>query len=366
MRKIILVILGLLVVLGSAYVTYNLFNTPNAIKKANNLTYKPISVDTVTNKTIPVKITTNGIAEATNKFDLFSEVEGVFKYSSKTFRAGQSFKKGQILLSIDDEEFKANVISARSDFFNVLVSIIPDIKLDFPDEFTAWESYLNDFDVEKVVKPLPSTSQQLKYFITGRGIFSSYYNIKNLETRLGKFTIRAPFDGVLSEAIINPGTLVRPGQRLGEFIQPSLYEVEIALQKSVIPFVRENDTVKLNALDNTLTTRGVITRINKQIDQQTQTVQIFVKVNDDNVQEGQYLSAVIEAQTIENAVEINRSLLKNKNEIFVVNDSLLAYKTVQPVYFYEQKAIVKGLRDGDVIMTSNLSSAYPGMLVKTE
>ena len=110
----------------------------------------------------------------------------------------------------------------------------------------------------------------------------------------------------------------------------------------------------------------MITRINKQIDQQTQTIQIFVKVKDDNVQEGQYLSAEIEAQTIENAVEINRSLLKNDNQIFIVKDSILAYKTVQPVYFYEQKAIVKGLNDGDVIMTSNLSSAYPQMLVKTE
>jgi multidrug efflux pump subunit AcrA (membrane-fusion protein) len=366
MRKIILFVLGVLVVLGSGYLTYNLFNTPKEVKKVNNLNYKPISVDTVKNKTIPIIITTNGIAVATNKFDLFSEVEGVFRYSAKTFRAGQKFKKGEILLRIDAEEFKANVISARSEFFNILVSVIPDIKLDFPDEFAEWQSYLNNFDVEKTVKQLPSSSKQLKYFITGRGIFSSYYNIKNLETRLGKFTIRAPFDGVLSEAVINPGTLVRPGQRLGEFIEPSSYEVEISLQKSVIPFIKENDTVTLNALDNTITTSGIITRINNQIDQQTQTVQIFVRVNDNSVQEGQYLSAKIEAQTIQDAVEINRSLLKNNNQIFVVKDSVLAYKTVNPVYYYEQKAIVKGLEDGDVIMTSNLSSAYPEMLVKTE
>jgi len=365
MRKIILFVVGLVVLLVSVYVTYTLYNRPKEIKKANDLTYKPVTVDTVINKTIPVTISTNGIAVATNKFDLFSEVEGVFRYSSKTFRAGQRFKKGQILLSINAEEFKANVISARSEFFNVLVSVIPDIKLDFPDEFSAWQSYLNTFDVEKTVKPLPTTSQQLKYFITGRGIFSSYYNIKNLETRLGKFTIRAPFDGVLSEAVINPGTLVRPGQRLGEFIQPTSYEVEISLQKSVIPFVKENDTVKLKALDNTLTTKGIITRINNQIDQQTQTIQVFVMVEDDGVQEGQYLSAEIEAQTIQNAVEINRSLLKNSNQVFIVKDSLLSYRTVQPIYFYDQKAIVKGLNDGDVIMTSNLSSAYPGMLVKT-
>ena len=65
---------------------------------------------------------------------------------------------------------------------------------------------------------------------------------------LNKFVVRAPFTGILTEATINPGTLVRPGQRLGEFIDPSVYEIQIALQKSMIPFIQENDKVNLKSL----------------------------------------------------------------------------------------------------------------------
>jgi multidrug efflux pump subunit AcrA (membrane-fusion protein) len=366
MRKFILVIIGILFLAGSSYLAYYLVNKPKEDKTNSKNIYKPVAVDKVINTNIPVTVKTNGVAEAVRKFELFSEVEGVFEYSSKDYRTGQSYKKGQILLKLNDEEFLANVVSAKSDFFNLLVSIMPDIKIDYPNEFESWQKYLDDFDVQKSLTSLPEPSQQLKYFITGRGLLSAYFNIKNLETRLNKFVIRAPFDGVLTEAAINPGTLIRPGQRLGEFIDPTAYEVQIALQKAMIPFVNENDTVVLKSLEGLFESKGKISRINSQIDQQTQTIQVFVKTKDANVKEGMYLQVEVEGQTIENAFALNRSLLNNTNEVFVVNDTVLAYKKVNPVYYYEQKAIVKGLNDGDVIMTSNLSSAYPGMLVKAE
>ncbi len=366
MRKLILVIIGILFLGGCGYLAYYLVNKPKEDNTGKKNLYKPVAVEKVKNSDIPITVKTNGLAEAIKKFELFSEVQGVFEYSSKDFRTGQNYGKGQILLSINSEEFQANVISAKSDFFNLLVSIMPDIKIDYPDEFQNWQSYLNAFDVEKPLKKMPEPSQQLKYFITGRGLLSAYFNIKNLETRLNKFVIRAPFDGVLTEAAINPGTLVRPGQRLGEFVDPSVYEVQIALQKAMIPYVQVNDTVVLKSLDGMFTTKGQISRINAQIDQQTQTVQVFVKTTDNKVKEGMYLQVEIKGQTIEDAFAISRSLLQNETQVFVVNDSVLAYKSIKPVYYFDEKAIVKGLENDDVIMTSNLSSAYPGMLVKTK
>lgn len=364
MRKILLVILGLILLGGASYIAYYLVNAPKEADKASKNVYKPIAVDSIKNKDIPIVVKTNGVAEALKKFELFSEVQGVFEYSSKDFRAGQFYKKGQILLRINNEEFRASVISAKSDFFNLLVALMPDIKIDYPQEFERWQSYVEEYDVQKPLAEIPEPSKQLKYFITGRGILSSYFNIKNLETRLNKFTIRAPFDGVLTEAAINLGTLIRPGQRLGEFISPSVYEIQIALQKSMNPYMSTGDSVQLKSLEGNFSALGQIIRINNQIDAETQTIQVFVQTKDDNVKEGLYLQAEIQGQTILNAYSINRSLLNNANQVFVVNDSVLAYKTVNPVYYTEDKAVIKGLKDGEVIMTSNLSSAYPGMLVK--
>ena len=161
MRKFLLVFIGLILLGGSIYLAYALINAPKEdnAKKADN--YKPIAVDTIQNKDIPIIVKTNGIAEAVKKFELFSEVEGVFQYSSKDFRTGQTYQKGQLLLKINNEEFRANVISAKSDFFNLLVALMPDIKIDYPDEFTKWQSYLDNFDVQKPLPDLPEPSKQL-------------------------------------------------------------------------------------------------------------------------------------------------------------------------------------------------------------
>ena len=76
------------------------------------------------------------------------------------------------------------------------------------------------------------------YFITGRGILSGFYNVKNLEQRLSKYRLVAPFSGVLTEALVTEGTLIRSGQKLGEFIDPTVYELEVAIGKILRRFVK--------------------------------------------------------------------------------------------------------------------------------
>ena len=126
------------------------------------------------------------------------------------------------MLSLNSDEFYASLQSQKSNLYNLITSILPDLRLDYPTEFKKWETYLKGFDMNKTTPKLPDfSSDKEKYFISGRGILTAYYNVKNLEVRLSKHQIRAPFSGILTEALVTPGTLVRVGQKLGEFIDPS-------------------------------------------------------------------------------------------------------------------------------------------------
>ena len=60
-----------------------------------------------------------------------------------------------------------------------------------------------------------------------------FYALKNMEERLAKYTIRAPFDGVLIQADVTKGTLVRAGQKLGEYIDNRSYELALSLAPEV-------------------------------------------------------------------------------------------------------------------------------------
>ena len=67
-----------------------------------------------------------------------------------------------------------SVIQARSELQNLIASVLPDIKVDFSDNFNNWESYFKNFDVNKSVLELPiAVSDKEKYYIIGK-VFNQY------------------------------------------------------------------------------------------------------------------------------------------------------------------------------------------------
>lgn len=365
MRKIILSLLGILLIIAAVFGARAIINSNTVERPPAQKIVKTVFVDTVQNKAVPIVIPANGTVTAFQKSELFSEVEGVFRNSSKEFRPGQTYQRGQVLLNIDASEFAANVRSARSELYNAITAIMPDLRLDYPELYTKWENYLNNFDVNKNLSPLPETaSNQEKYFISGRGIVSAYYNIKNLEARLNKFTIVAPYTGVLTEALVTRGSLIRPGQKLGEFIDPSEYELEVAITKSFSDLLKIGETVTLANLERTQVYEGVVSRINSRIDQESQSIQVFIKLDDPRVKEGMFLEANLNAGAVEDAIEIPRELLVNQDRVYVVKDSVLQLVQVDPVYFSSEKVVVQGLDNGTKLISAPVPGAFSGMPVE--
>ncbi|MBQ4820775.1 HlyD family efflux transporter periplasmic adaptor subunit [Aquimarina sp. MMG016] len=365
MRNVILSILGLLLIVGAIFgakmiIDSNTKQKPKPVKEV-----KTVFVDTIKNATIPISIAANGNLTAKRRLELYAEVQGIFRGGSKLFKTGQKYKKGQPLIRIDASEYYASVQSAKSNLYNLVTSIMPDLRLDYPEIYDKWQQYLSSFDMNKATPKLPEiTSEKEKYFITGRNIYATYYNVKNLEQRLAKYTISAPFDGVLTEALVTEGTLIRQGQKLGEYIDTSVYEMEVAIGKEYGDLLREGKSVKLSNLNKTKTFSGVVTRINSRVDQATQTITAFIEVKDPALREGIYLEANLDAKKEENAIEIDRNLLQEGSRIFVVRDSILDMIDVQPVYFTDKKVVLKGVPDGNIILNKPVPGAYAGMLVK--
>ena len=365
MRKIILSVIGVVIIIASILLAKSLIAGKNKPKPVLEKVEKTVFVDTVKNGDILIKIPANGSLIAKRRVEIYSEVQGVLKTGSVSFKPGQKYSAGQTLINIDASEYYASVQSAKSNLYNTIAAIMPDLRLDFPEIYQKWQNYLNVFDLSKSTPKLPEmSSEKENYFITGRGIVSSYYNVKNLEQRLSKYLIKAPFSGILTEALVTEGTLIRSGQKLGEFIDPTEFEMQVSISASYAHLLKIGEYVELNSLDKTETYKGKIARVNGSIDQATQTVMAFINVKDPKLKEGMYLEASINGATVENAIEIDRNLLLESQQIFTVNNDVLDAIDVRPVYFSETKVVLQGVPDGTVILNKPIPGAYMGMLVK--
>ncbi len=367
MRNITLTIIGVVLVVGAIFGAKYIIDNNNKPKPKIEKVVKTVFVKTVENDTVAIIIPTNGTLIAKNRLELYADNQGIFQYSAHDFKSGQEYKKGQTLIRLDAAEYYASVQASKSDFRNLVTSIMPDLRLDYPDAFPVWERYLNSLDPSKTLPALPEiTSEKVNYFITGRGLQAAYYNIKNLEQRLGKYSITAPFTGVLTEALVTKGTLIRPGQKLGEFIDTSVFEVELAIGKVYSDLLKVGEDVKLSVPDSDEMYVGTVSRVNGRIDQATQTIKVFVEVKGENLKEGMYLEAQLEAREQPNAIEISRKLLVNENQVYVVKDSILDLVEVNPVYFAPDKVVVQGVPNGTKLLSKSVPGAYSGMLVKID
>ncbi len=366
MRNIILAIFGLLL-LGAVIIGGDFFldkiQTPKAKYKK---TIKTAFTKKIQNKEIPIILSASGNLIAKNKIDLFSEVQGVLMVSNKSFKPGTTYDRNEILLSINTDEFSANLMSQKSVFFNLITSVLPDIRLDYYQEFKKWNQYLEGFDINKAIPNLPNfSSDQEKYFISGRGIISAYYNIKNLEVRLNKHQIRAPFSGILTEVLVGQGALVRVGQKLGEYIDPQVYEMEVSINSEFADMLQVGKIVTLSNFEKTKNYSATIVRVNGKVDQVSQTIKVYIDVEHPDLKEGMFLEANLVAKSETESIEISRKLLVNNTAIYLIkNDSILRLTKVKPVYFGAEKVVIKGLPNNEKMLSEMIPGAFDGMIVK--
>ncbi len=365
MRKIILSILGLLLIVGGYFGAKAIADSKKGFKPKVQKVVKTVLTEVVENGNVAIKVPANGNLVAKNRVELFAEVQGVFRKGSKLFKTGERYQQGEAIIRIDASEYAANVQSAKSDLYNQITSIMPDLRLDYPEIFPKWQQFLSTYDLSKATPPLPEmTSDKEQFFINGRGILSSYYTVKNLEQRLLKYRITAPFNGIVTESLVTEGTLVRAGQKLGEFINTDVYELEVSVSRAFSDLLKVGEAVQLSALDSAENYEGKVVRINGSIDQATQTIKVYIEVKNSKLKEGMYMEANLDAKNEIEAIEIDRNLLLEGDKIFVVRDTVLDLIDVKPVYFSDKTVVLKNVPDGSVILATPVLGAYTGMAVK--
>jgi membrane fusion protein, multidrug efflux system len=309
------------------------------------------------------EIGTSGRVQAVNKFELFAEVGGVLL--NESFRAGTAFKKGQVIVQIDDREFSAQLKAQRSAFLGLLSQVLPDITIDFPSVSSEWSHFASAIDVAKMLPALPAIQdQKLKSFLSGRNVLNQYYTLKAQELRLMKHQIIAPYSGVLSEVNIQPGSLVRVGQRMGLYLDPTQYELEAAVSPSDLQDFQVGKNLELIS-DGNVKASAQVSRINASIDPQTQLIKVYLAVRGKEVREGQFFRFMAQGRTVTKSMKIPRLWLTERNTLFAVrpSDSTMYEVPVRVASIDKDQVIVTDFQEGLWWVQRSVAGAFEGMKV---
>ena len=291
------------------------------------------------------------IRTSEQKFNHFIELQGNVKTKQNVLvypempgilnkvyvKEGQKVKKDQILATIDDGGLSQQLLLLKS---NEQLA-----KTTFERQKRLWDQKIGS---------------EIQYLQAKTSYDSQKNATKQLKKQLGKFTIRAPFSGIIDDVFKEKGTVVAPGPgaELFRIINLSNMYIETDVPESYISSIKKNKMVEVNFPILGRSYDSSIRQVGNFINPTNRTFRIEVGIPnlDGEIKPNLTAKLRLNDYTNKNAILIPQSIIsenaKGQQFIYVVKDN----KEKNQVYA-ERLVIETGKTNGDFIeVTKNLDA----------
>lgn len=331
-------------------------------------------------QTVTLDVYAQGEVKPRTDITLTAEVSGRVLKTSPAFVDGGAFNAGDLLLKIEDSDYRVQVASARARFAQAEENLRRE----------EAESKLARKDAEDLGKGATASELTLRQpqLAQARAQYeSARADLGAAQIDLERTDIRAPFKGRVRTRSVGQGQYVGPGAQLGRIFSTDAVEIRLTLTdndlgKLGLPFgFVESDKARgpAVALSGAIANVehnwvGRIARTEGSIDPTTRQVAAVAVVDDpygagsDNgapLAVGLFVDARITGKTYDGAFRIPRSALYGRNEIYVIGKDDILEKRAVTIASAERDMIIvsEGVKAGERIVTSPLRGAAPGAKV---
>ncbi|SFT74206.1 Multidrug efflux pump subunit AcrA (membrane-fusion protein) [Lishizhenia tianjinensis] len=357
-RNIVLIILGLLLVVLIYGPILSKGQGPKTKTNTESATIVPVIK--AKNQTAQVDFEAYGQVTPYTEINVVFEVQGKLLQGDKKLKPGHSFKKGSVLYSVDQSEELYAIYARRSSFNAMLVNLMADIELDFPQELEKWKNFIRQIDDRKNLPELPSfNSDKEKRFINSRNIATEYYSIKSAETRLSKYIYRAPFDGTIVETYAEEGSYVSPATSIAKIVKTGDYEVKVPIKKEELNHFTNAQQLWFLAPNKDTVGTGKIIRTSNVVNQQTQSIDTYLSItpiNGHKVYQGDFLNLSCAEKLEMQTVTLPHTAVVDNN-IQILEDSLLQTVNVRNMGYKGDSLLIAGIPENAQVLCSFLQNA---------
>lgn len=305
-----------------------------------------VNVAVVREEAVSTTVIRTGTLRARGVVRLHNQEDG--QILSVPFFAGDRVKKNQLVVRLDDRLLKAELRKA---------------------EATRKQAEQNLDRIKRLSgKKLISENERLRAE-TALQVARAEQSL--LETRLDYTQIRAPFDGVVTERMVEPGDAVPSYAPLLTIEDPASLFTEVTLSELLLPSLQKNDRVEVQ-IDALGDDRfgGRVERIHPNVDPKTRlgVIEVALDPVPAGAQAGQLSRVIIEGRPQERRL-IPMTALRRDTQgqyVFRIDETSTARRTPieTGLFFSQQIEVISGLNDGDRIVTAGFLGLHDGMLVE--
>ena len=327
----------------------------------------------------PILLESYGSVQPRTQTTLTAQVSGQVVYVNPNIRGGGFFNKGDVLVSIDPRDYEANVRIAQAGLMDARQTLA-DASARSELAREDWSSLGNEGEPPELVLRLPQLEA------ARAGVISAEATLQKAELELERTRIIAPFAGRVLQQGADIGQVVSPNSEIATIYATDYVEVRLPIRNRDLKYISlpelyrdiEPAGSKVDAkIVSDLVGRTVwdasLVRTEGAIDQSARQLHVIAQISDPfskgvdgrpQLKIGQYVTAMMAGQTLEDVVVIPNSAIYQGSYIYVVENDVLQRRNVEITWQNDHDAVIRnGLSDGDILVTTTLGQVTSGVRV---
>lgn len=305
---------------------------------------------------------------------LSTQVSGQVVKVAANFNEGGFFKKGDVLVTLESDDYKTDLSLAEADLARAQAALDEEIARAKVAE-KEWGS-INSTSPTDLALRLPQLAREQA------NVKASMANLERAKRNLRRTQIRAPYDGLVKSRNIDIGQFAPIGSQIGEVYSTDIAQVRLPLTDNDMAFIanlnEEQPAVTLSAdvAGKRHFWQGKLVRDEAVLDEARRVIFGVVEVQDpynlkqqkhpSTLKFGRFVSAAISGLTASNVVKLPRYVLRLDGTVLsVTKENKIKINTVQVMRADEDFVYISdGLDTEHKVIMSAVSTPYNGMPVR--
>ncbi|MFC3095591.1 efflux RND transporter periplasmic adaptor subunit [Alteromonas sediminis] len=317
-----------------------------------------------------------GNVQPKNHTRISTQVSGKVVSVSSVFQAGGFFKQGDILVTLEQDDFLTDLKLAEAELAQARASLEEEKARGKVAE-EDWKALNNSTPPALGLRKPQLAREQAN-------VKAAEAKYERAMRNLARTEVRAPYNGIVVKRDVDVGQFLPVGSIVGEVYSTDVAEVRLPLANSDLAFldlsagVESNNPVQLKAdvAGRERVWSGRLVRSEGVMDAGSRVMYAVVEVEDPYrinsgndaapLRFGQFVEAVISGTRSENVIVLPRNLLRLDNTVLTVSDEReIAIKPVQVARTDAERVYIsEGLNSGEKVAVSAVPNPYNGMKVR--
>ena len=329
-------------------------------------------------RTERLKIIAYGTVEPKRRLVLQSQVGGKVISLNEALVKGGRVSEGDVLYQIDPRDYELAVQQRLADVASAKVALQKENALQVVAQ-REWELLGDSVATSETGRQLARREPQRQQAEAALAAAEGRLSLARLD--LERTTMRAPFNALVLEDMIEIGQVVAPLAPTATLVGTDVYDVNVSIPLEELAWVTADAG---NPADNSpasvvlelgdeesIRFDGRVARIAGEVERAGRLARVIVQVDDplgdENAQArlllGSYVRVEIEGAEVEDVFVLPRAVMQENNTVRVMNlDAELDIRTAEVVAGTPDTVLLRlPLQAGEEIVASPLSVAIPGM-----